>query len=264
VPLFTFVPVITPTMISSKKRKEDTETNGNKKRVRIGETTTYEIPSVSNGKQDKQPDGVFETEDLESVKPRKGAFKADGYDSDEEVNDDNDSDLDSDAEPPKKADADDDDMFTDEAPVAAKPGFLKKEQIEGQEWGTTPEVEDGVKLMPFNMDADLDEGDFDQNGMFVKSKTDEFQVHDSWLQDVSKDGLNKTMTAQKLQKARDNAKSALAVEEDVDVLWRQAMVYMKPGETILNSLARLGGKKKIPKYKQKKLAKKGAVDEDDV
>jgi hypothetical protein len=125
------------------KRKDTLFSNGDKKRVRIGSTTTYQIPPQND---------LDDSEDLETIKKRRGALQTSGYESDEEAGFDSDLDSQADDDPPPN---NNDDMFAEEAPKK-KTGFLSKSQIEGQEWGDSV-AEDGVKMMPFNMSEELDE-----------------------------------------------------------------------------------------------------------
>lgn len=67
-----------------------------------------------------------------------------------------------------KAVGDEDDMFAmdedddkkeKDSDKKKKVQYLKKEEIEGQEWAKTDEfTEDGIKIDAFNMDEDLEEG----------------------------------------------------------------------------------------------------------
>lgn len=133
-----------------RKRKEDGSQISGKKRVKIGATTTHLINNGTEYAFDN------DDEDLETVKKRRGAFNTAGYDSDEEAGGD-DSDQDTDEEPqqnskPSTSDFDDDDMFADtDTKKEPTSDYLSNDQIEGQEWGETA-IENGVKLMPFNME----------------------------------------------------------------------------------------------------------------
>ncbi|KAI9023322.1 hypothetical protein DFJ74DRAFT_83642 [Hyaloraphidium curvatum] len=70
--------------------------------------------------------------------------------------------------------------------------FMRRGDIEGQEWdAAAAEYEDdGTKIEPFNMDEELEEGAFDEAGMYIRKK-DEFAHHDNWLQGTTKEDIEK-------------------------------------------------------------------------
>lgn len=76
--------------------------------------------------------------------------------------------------------------------------------------------------------------------------------------------MQKTRKAQELRIAREDALNSLSETHDEYVLWREVICYMKPGENLYNTLARLGSSsntssssgKRISKFKQKQFAKK--------
>ncbi|KAI8816616.1 uncharacterized protein EV422DRAFT_280863 [Fimicolochytrium jonesii] len=242
-----------------------------KKRVRIGGAEFQDAPAyppAGFGGDDEEDD---QEEDLETKKGRRGAVNLDGYDSE--------SDSDSDSGAPA-AGGEDDDMFgsTFETPQQKKkkknePTFLKRDHIEGQEWGDDTngdmdedegdgadgaEVGAKVKITPFNMDEELEEGDFDESGHYIRKK-DELQMHDNWLQGVTKDQIEKAKAAQEKQLAQSTTTSddaELDTITDPNHLWLKAIHLMKPGENIPKALRRLAGPK-TAKARWKKNAKKG-------
>ncbi|KAJ3277137.1 hypothetical protein HDV01_000189 [Terramyces sp. JEL0728] len=180
------------------------------------------------------PDFEDEDEDLEV---RKKGFKEDGYESDDAVEDNSDSDDDL---PTNKMQ--EDDIFQDEQP---KKTFLKSRDIEGQEWTMNEEMES------FNMDQELQEGDFTEAGVYVKKK-DELEIHDSWLKDVSKTDIERAQIAQEIRNQRESVMNN-DTESDPNRLWRQIFPILQPRETINKAIKRLGlAFQKIPKWKKKK------------
>lgn len=109
-----------------------------------------------------------EDSDLEAKPKRRGAV-VEAYESDEAP---------SDSDKSETPESDENDMF-------AAPKTL---EIEGQEW---TEAQD--KFEPFHMDAELEQGHFDLNGMYVKH-SDEMGLHDSWLNGVTKEQMARVTT----------------------------------------------------------------------
>ncbi|KAJ3053378.1 hypothetical protein HK097_004428 [Rhizophlyctis rosea] len=238
-----------------------------KKRVRIGETEVFggNFDDDVMGGSGKEVD---DSEDLETAKTRRGAVKLDGYASESESSEDED-------EAPLKS-AEDDDMFGDsfedkKKQPKRKKGqikYMRSDEIEGQEFAPTEDYdEDGMKITPFNVDEEMEEGAFDESGNYIRKK-DEHQMHDNWLQGVSKTDIEKAKAAHDRQIARANAQQALSDKtdtSDANQLWLNALKYLQSGETIFSAMQRWGGGKKAKaalanKWKKKKSA---AMDVDE-
>ncbi|KAJ3294127.1 hypothetical protein HK104_003906 [Borealophlyctis nickersoniae] len=246
-----------------------------KKRVRIGNSEVlggfgdeynqasdilYPSGEFSRNSGERHSGGEEDTEDLETAKARRGAVKLDGYGSESDTDDE-----DGDVEMGGTSGGGDDDMFGDsfDAPEAQKkkgkkdPNFMKRDEITGQEFGEFDEYDEGgVKIMAFNMDEELEEGNFDESGHFVRKK-DVHQMHDNWLQGVSRTDIEKAKAAHERQEARADAEEALAQREgqgdDANNIWLTALQYMQPGETVYAAMKRWGGNKKSqPKWKKNK------------
>ncbi|KAJ1328683.1 hypothetical protein BSLG_009918 [Batrachochytrium salamandrivorans] len=209
------------------------------------------------------------TEDLEPFKRRRGAVRSDAYESDDDVIDsDDDEDDDGDGtkvredvlkfgKPQPRNDdgraddaVDDEDMFGDgfdTKPLAAKTNeakpFLKSSQIDGQEWrGDFDDIIDDngeVKIEPFNMDRELEEGGFDGSGHYV-TKKDEHAIHDIWLQNLSKKDIEKARLAKAAQMEKEQTADDAVFDADVNIVWREALQYMQPRETLIKTLQRIG------------------------
>jgi len=245
------------------KRRNDSEDVPNKKVRFNNETvvnhfTTDEVKNIkdkenyNNVIEDEDDDEEEEIEDFEKSKNLHGRVNLDGYDSDSDSNDENNNDNN-----------DDFDMFADDDADKKKNEkkkkitFMKKSDIEGQEWNV-PEDEEEEKMMPFNMDKDLEEGDFDENGHFIPKK-DQNQVYDNWLEDITKSDIMKAKAAKEKQeeKIRQQDKEELDINISKNEYYKALIMIMKPRETLLNAMKRFGGSnKKIPKWKQKMLEKK--------
>ncbi|TPX64368.1 hypothetical protein SpCBS45565_g05924 [Spizellomyces sp. 'palustris'] len=219
-----------------------------KKRVRIGDA---DIVGTASGEYAEFDD----SEDLETAKIRRGAVKLDGYGSESESEDDDDGLV--------GANGGDDDMFGDSFPAGedakkkkGEVNYMRSEQIEGQEWVADRDDynESGIKITPFNMEEEMEEGNFDEAGHYIQKK-DEHRMHDRWLQGVTKEEIEKAKAAHDRQQDR---MKALKDEEDnemdnPDRIWLKVLSLMQPGESIPRALRRLAGNKpKVPRNKWKK------------
>ncbi|KAJ3150463.1 hypothetical protein HDU86_006636 [Geranomyces michiganensis] len=258
---------------STGKRKQATADGGlsgagkSKKRVRIGETQ-FLGTGVDSGSPTPEFGNVDDSEDLESLKGRRGAVRLDGYDSESDSDDDR-------ADAAATADNDDDmfaEMSAEAADDAARNGKkgsakLRSDQIEGQEWD--PDAEDfsgEVKLTPFNMEEEMEEGDFDESGHYIR-KRDEHLIHDSWLQGVTKDQMEKARAAHERQQLQsDEPADADESITDPNIIWLKAIQVMKPRESIPKALRRLAGAKKPlgnrNKWKKDKKGEERGANED--
>jgi CD2 antigen cytoplasmic tail-binding protein 2 len=112
------------------------------------------------------------------------------------------------------------------------------------------------KVDAFNMKAEQEEGRFDEAGNFVRKAADPDAKHDAWLEGVSKKEMKKAAEAHERREAELRQKR---LDDDAlllpDIL-RTLILRLEKGETVLESLARLGKSqtktKKIPKWKLKK------------
>ncbi|KAF7232313.1 hypothetical protein EG68_10781 [Paragonimus skrjabini miyazakii] len=117
---------------------------------------------------------------------------------------------------------------------------LREADIDGQE-NATLEYDDDIKITPFNMREELeDDGYFDGDGNFVfKKNTD---AKDNWLENIDWVEVNK------LQQTKKITDTAISDEPpDVPVgssqkteLYQQLISLMKPKETVLRSIKRMG------------------------
>ncbi|CAE6438518.1 unnamed protein product [Rhizoctonia solani] len=239
-------------------------------------------PQTTNGDDPSFAEQV--DENLENVSSRKGV-KTEGYESDS--SDDGEGVVES---RKKKAaggdgdDDDDDDMFATPDPDKSKqPEGKKKEakylalgDIEGQEFGRTtaaelsdedePEDEDdaerkkkqgmGYEMSSFNMKAEMEEGKFAEDGTFVRS-FDPHAVHDKWMEGMDEREMKKAKKSKKLMELRERereqreAKEAERGKEDV---MKELLGFMHKGETVLETLQRLGSTKGSRRGQKKKAA----------
>ncbi len=134
-----------------------------------------------------------------------------------------------------------------------------------EEIGAGGKKEHAPKLDAFNMKNEQEEGRFDAQGNFVRKAADPDAVHDLWLEGVSKKDMKK---AKEAADKRDEERRQKRKEDDAvltsDIL-KTLIPYLERGETVLESLARLGrGKEKRKPKWQNKNKRKGddAMDVD--
>ncbi|KAF2811465.1 uncharacterized protein BDZ99DRAFT_275963 [Mytilinidion resinicola] len=125
-----------------------------------------------------------------------------------------------------------------------------------EEIGAGGKKKHAPKLDAFNMKNEGEEGRFDESGNFVRKAADPDAVHDTWLDGISKKDLKSAREAHEKREA-ERRQRALADDSVLtsDVL-STLITHMEKGETVLESLQRLGkGKpkeKKKPKWQKNK------------
>ncbi|KAF9075196.1 hypothetical protein BDP27DRAFT_1390145 [Rhodocollybia butyracea] len=210
---------------------------------------------------------------------RKGRVKNEGYDSDS--SDDGEGVVFS---RKKEAENDeDDDMFavadkeekTEE--TKKKESYMRLGDIEGQEFGNSgsedeedeedePEDEDdaerrkkagmGYELSSFNMREEMEEGKFTEDGSYVRS-FDPHGIHDRWMEGLDEKEI-KQARKRKKQQERIQKERVLAEEKELEEsggkpsLEKGLLTMLKKGETVLESLQRLGAEAKKVKQKSQK------------
>ncbi|KAH6891127.1 hypothetical protein B0T10DRAFT_303601 [Thelonectria olida] len=134
-----------------------------------------------------------------------------------------------------------------------------------QEEGVDEEVGAGglkrnaPKVEAFNLKQEMESGQFDQDGNYVRKAGDPDAVHDSWLAGVSKKDMKKAAAAH--EKREEEARKQRMEDDEVlaSDLLKSLILQLERAETPLEALARLGKSqpktKKIPKWKLKKMNK---------
>ncbi|KDN51712.1 hypothetical protein RSAG8_00260, partial [Rhizoctonia solani AG-8 WAC10335] len=182
-------------------------------------------------------------------------------------------------------DDDDDDMFATPDPDKAKESegpkkkrekYLALGDIEGQEFGRTTtgelsdegELEDedeaerkkkegmGFEISSFNMKAEMEEGKFAEDGTFVRS-FDPHAVHDKWMEGMDEREVKKAKRSKKLMELREREREqreAKDAERGKDDVMRELLGFMHKGESVLETLQRLGSTSKNSRRGQKKKA----------
>ncbi|KXN74815.1 hypothetical protein CONCODRAFT_76686 [Conidiobolus coronatus NRRL 28638] len=188
-------------------------------------------------------------EDLERRKKRHGEVNLDGYGSQDSLDEESDDDKSE-----KDNEEEEDDMFAE-----AKPEKKETEQFIGQELDSREGFEhsEGIQIEAFNMKGDMELGNFDENDNFVWKQKDENSHHDSWMNGISRQEMEKAKKAQEKkerksmeQAQKSDKKSSFQKSSDIKL---ELIKLMKPGETILSVLSRLKVKK--PKFNTSKKSK---------
>ncbi|KAJ3332295.1 hypothetical protein HDU76_000723 [Blyttiomyces sp. JEL0837] len=230
----------------SSKRKPEKVLAPNKKRVKFDDGSASTVRGL-----EAFTDDVDDEDDLEFAKKKRNRIKEGYTESDEEE-------LNSDDENDKGKEKDDDDMFGGDFDEDKKPknkgkiSYVSKEKIDQQGVEQDGEdVEEGVIMEPFNMNQELEEGGFDSEFNYIRTK-DEHAIHDNWLQGLTGNEIRKAKSAHERQEAR-----ALAIEAEEEnlsenALWCLTLGYLQPRETIAAGIKRLSGRKKVPAWKKNK------------
>jgi len=116
-------------------------------------------------------------------------------------------------------------------------------KVEGQE-DATEEYDGRIKIMPFNMKDDMDEGHFDDEGNFIFNKKEKV-IRDEWLDNIEWDNVKNA--------AGKHWKKTNGVESDEDDIpeqkidlksvYTQMLDILKEKETVAGALKRLNSEK---------------------
>ncbi|KAM7222054.1 LIN1-like protein [Rhypophila decipiens] len=122
------------------------------------------------------------------------------------------------------------------------------------------------KIDAFNMRQEQEEGRFDEAGNYIRKAADANEVHDRWLEGLSKKEIKKAAAAHEKREAEMRKQQ---LEDDsimTSDLLKSLIIHLEVGETALEALARLGKgltkPKKVPKWKQKKQQQKADAGAD--
>lgn len=133
-----------------------------------------------------------------------------------------------------------------------------------QEEGVDEEVGAGglkrnaPKVEAFNLRDEMEEGQFDSSGNYVRKAGDVDAVHDGWLEGLSKKEMKKAAEAHAKREAEARKQRFEDDAVQISELLSQLILRLEKAETPLEALARLGKgqakTKKIPKWKLKKMS----------
>nr|XP_037282156.1 LOW QUALITY PROTEIN: CD2 antigen cytoplasmic tail-binding protein 2-like [Rhipicephalus microplus] len=132
-----------------------------------------------------------------------------------------------------------------------KYNLLNPDDVEGQE-DKTIEYDGNIKITPFNMEDEMEDGHFDKDGMFIFNR-DKPEIRDNWLDNI--DWVKVRPTKQVVEDSRGTEDSEDEERVDALALYGDMLEIMQPGETVLSCIKRLGGGKRdstINRWKKKK------------
>ncbi|NP_001143950.1 uncharacterized protein LOC100276763 [Zea mays] len=99
-------------------------------------------------------------------------------------------------------------------------------------------VDDGIRIEPFNLEREREEGYFDENGNFVEYARGN-EIKDAWLDSVEVDPTYAAKVQNKGKEKVDEFEDLSS--DDIGRLKRQIANLLEPGETIMQALKRLKG-----------------------
>lgn len=143
---------------------------------------------------------------------------------------------------------DEDDEVDDES--ATKLKKAEYDQILGAQEPSTITQYDNIKITPFNLEEELEEGEFDQAGNFIFNKhkeTDE-DKNDTWADSVDWAAIERQERAAKQLASRVETRqkdSSPEIVRDKIGCYKQMLRIMKPDETVQKTIRRLGNS--VPK-----------------
>ena len=121
------------------------------------------------------------------------------------------------------------------------------------------------RLDAFNLQQEVEEGQYDESGNYVRKAADPDADNDTWLDGLSKKDMKR---AKEAQEKRDEERRQQALAEEAVLtseLLSTLIQHLETGETTLEALQRLqqgmAREKKVPKWKLKK--QKNSMDVDD-
>lgn len=123
--------------------------------------------------------------------------------------------------------------------------YIQSENLDYHEMKSKKEP----KLEAFNLRDDLEEGDFDAGGNFIRKKQEESINDESWL-DVKKSDIKKAKLAKDKREAK---KTEVRTILPTGELLRKIIEILEPSESPMEALARFAPKKRTNVKKNKKL-----------
>ncbi|KAM8961368.1 CD2 antigen cytoplasmic tail-binding protein 2 isoform 2-T2 [Pelodytes ibericus] len=121
---------------------------------------------------------------------------------------------------------------------SAKYNMLAPEDVEGQE-SATLESEGGVRITPFNLDEEMEEGHFDSEGNYFLKK--EEQIRDHWLDNIDWVRIKETANPPAVTPDDDSDSDEGRAPLGLKTLLEGILEMLLPGETVAKGIQRLGG-----------------------
>ncbi|XP_043942621.1 CD2 antigen cytoplasmic tail-binding protein 2 [Protopterus annectens] len=141
----------------------------------------------------------------------------------------------------EKHSLDSDEEDDEEGEDKNKYGVLTSEDIEGQE-GATIDFDEGIKITPFNLTEEMEEGHFDSEGNYFQNK--EEMIRDNWLDNIDWVEVKQRPLSKVNTWNDDEPDDAAQSPVDQKVLLEEMLQLLQPGETVAKAIRRLGQKGK--------------------
>lgn len=149
-------------------------------------------------------------------------------------------------------------------------GKLDLDKIEGQE-DATMDYEGKIKIMPFNIKDDLEEGHFNEDGAFIYDKKQNM-IKDAWLDNIEWDKVKEDAGRNWKKFHREkNIDISEQKESNIDVrsIYSRLLEILNGEDTIAGTLKKLNNEKGLSATEERKrrwAAKKAGINmsEDDV
>ncbi|XP_048373987.1 CD2 antigen cytoplasmic tail-binding protein 2 isoform X2 [Sphaerodactylus townsendi] len=151
------------------------------------------------------------------------------------------------------SDEEDDDDEGDDEGRGSKYDILASDDVEGQE-SATIDYEDGIRITPFNLQEEMEEGHFDSEGNYFLKK--EAMIRDNWLDNIDWVKIKEQPPGRK-KAPLDSADDDEEEDDDEDdddglkagrtpldkkALLEGMVALVQPGETVARAIQRLGDK----------------------
>lgn len=118
--------------------------------------------------------------------------------------------------------------------------------LEGEEDGIARQEED-IKITPFNMKEELEEGHIDKSGMYIFHKKKD-QVKDNWLDHIDSVKIVEKKSDETLKKEQDDDEATKSEKQfDPIQCYKDMLSLMQEHETVQKAIQRLGKRSKETK-----------------
>lgn len=127
----------------------------------------------------------------------------------------------------------------------------------GQE-DQTQEIEGEVKITPFNMKEEMEEGNFDKDGHYIPNKKAKDEVRDNWLDNIDWVKIDSKTSGNALTQSDEETENLKEITPFNELsAYKEILELLLPGETILKALKRYGGSKTLTASQRWKKKKEG-------
>ncbi|XP_007988171.1 CD2 antigen cytoplasmic tail-binding protein 2 [Chlorocebus sabaeus] len=133
----------------------------------------------------------------------------------------------------------DSDEEDDDDGGSSKYDILASEDVEGQEAATLPS-EGGVRITPFNLQEEMEEGHFDADGNYFLNR--DAQIRDSWLDNIDWVKIRERPPGQHQASDSEEEDSLGQTPMSAQALLEGLLELLLPRETVAGALRRLGAR----------------------